>query len=125
MRYLLFLICLLFTANIYAQTSDNSKRRKEEIMPKADYDVNEYLGHQMHYPDTARKYNIEGRVLVKFVVNEDGTISDCTVEKGIGGGCDEEALRVIKSLPPWNPGIQDGKAVKVYFTIGLVFKLED
>jgi protein TonB len=61
---------------------------------------------------------------VKFVVNEDGDISDAQVLRGIGGGCDQEALRVVKSMPKWKPGKQNGRAVKVYFTLPVTFRLE-
>ena len=94
-------------------------------MPTAGYDFAQYLGNSMHYPRAARKGNIQGRVIVKFVVNEDGSISDCKVIKGIGGGCDEEALRVIQEMPNWKPGKQNGKFVKVYFTQPITFKLEN
>ncbi|NCX96219.1 MAG: energy transducer TonB [Chitinophagia bacterium] len=69
------------------------------------------------------KKGIQGRVIVNFVVNEDGFISDVKVLRGIGGGCDEEALRVIKAMPTWTPGEQDGKKVKTYFTQPISFRL--
>jgi protein TonB len=62
--------------------------------------------------------------VVKFVVNEDGHISEVQVVRGIGGGCDEEAKRVVQAMPAWKPGKQNGKAVKVYFTLPIQFKLE-
>ncbi len=122
--------CLLYTLTVNAQQTPAvgptpTIFRYVEVMPKANYDLSKYLSENIHYPDTARKYNIEGRVLIKFVVTEDGIISDCQILKGIGGGCDEEALRVIKNLPPWIPGKQDGKPVKVYYTLPIVFKLTD
>jgi protein TonB len=71
----------------------------------------------------ARETHIEGRVTIKFVVNEDGSISNAKVVRAIGGGCEEEALRVINSMPKWKPGKQNGKAVKVYFTLPVNFVL--
>jgi len=95
-----------------------------EQMPSAPYSLGEYLSRNIHYPDSARKAGIEGRVIVKFVVGESGNISDAQVFRGIGYGCDEEAVRVIKNMPPWKPGKQNGKAVKVYYTQPIAFKLE-
>jgi protein TonB len=95
-------------------------------MPEAGYNIGEFLGANMHYPETARSNNIAGRVTIKFVVNEDGVLSDFQVVRSVGGGCDEEAMRVVKLLPAWKkPGKQDGKAIKVYYTLPIVFKLED
>jgi len=93
-------------------------------MPTTDYDIHAYLGKNTHYPDAAKEANIDGRVIVKFVVNEDGNVSDVQIVRGIGGGCDEEAKRVVQSMPKWKPGKQNGKPVKVYFTLPIVFKLE-
>ncbi len=75
-----------------------------EQMPQADYDWGAYLAKNMRYPSEAVAQHIEGRVIVKFVVNEDGTISDAVVLRGIGGGCDEEAKRVIMAAPKWKAG---------------------
>ena len=93
-------------------------------MPAAPYDINEFLSKNLRYPDQARESNIQGRVIVKFVVNEDGSISDVSVVKGIGAGCDEEAKRVVASLPKWKPGKQNGNPVRVYFTLPINYKLE-
>ena len=127
MKQFLLLVCVLFSINVYAQ--DNKKDpdifTKVDVMPKADYDLTQYLDLNLKYPDSARNHDIEGRVLRKIVVNEDGRISNCTVIKGIGAGCDQEALRVVKSMPKWDPGEKDGRQVKVYFTLPVVFKLTD
>jgi protein TonB len=95
-----------------------------EQMPAAPYDVNSFLQKTMKYPDAARENNIEGRVIVKFVVNEDGKISDIQIARSLERSCDEEAKRVVASMPPWKPGKQNGKAVKVLFNLPIVFKLE-
>lgn len=95
-----------------------------EQMPEFNGNVQEYLANKLRYPDQAREAGIEGRVIVKFVVNEDGDISDAQVVRGIGGGCDEEALRVVKSMPKWKAGKQNGRPVKVYFTLPISFRLE-
>lgn len=82
-----------------------------------------YLSKNIKYPSIAKENNIKGRVYVSFVVEKDGSITDVTILRGIGGGCDEEALRVVKSMPTWSPGKQRGKPVRVRFNIPIVFKL--
>jgi TonB family protein len=77
------------------------------------------------YPDTAIKAGIEGRVVVKFIVTEDGSVTDITISKGVSKEIDEEALRVMRMMPKWKPGRQNGKPVKVYFTLPIQFKLDE
>jgi len=86
--------------------------------------IQKYLAEKIRYPDQARENNVQGRVIVRFVVNETGNISDVQVQRGIGGGCDEEAVRVVKGMPKWKPGKQNGRPVKVYFTLPITFRLE-
>jgi protein TonB len=95
-----------------------------EQMPESSVDVTSYLAKNIRYPEQAKENNIEGRVILKFVVNEDGAVSDISVVRGIGGGCDEEAKRVVAGMPKWKPGKQNGRPVKVYFTLPIVFKLQ-
>ena len=83
----------------------------------------EYVFKNIKYPQIARETGIQGRVFVGFVVEPDGSVSNVKILRGIGGGCDEEAMRVIKSLPKWKPGKQRGKAVRVSYQIPVVFKL--
>ncbi len=94
-----------------------------EQMPQFEGDLSTYLASHIRYPEMAKENNIEGRVSIKFVVNEDGSIAAAEVLRGIGGGCDEEALRVLNTMPKWKPGKQNGTPVKVYFTLPIVFKL--
>ena len=77
---------------------------------------------KMQYPETARKEGVEGRVFVQFVVSEEGSVENVVVTRGIGAGCDEEAIRVVSSLK-FTPGMQDGKAVKVRLSLPVTFKL--
>ncbi|NJN26049.1 MAG: energy transducer TonB [Cyclobacteriaceae bacterium] len=83
----------------------------------------EYVGDNLRYPQRASRIGIEGRVFVEFVVERDGSLSDIKVAKGIGGGCDEEAIRVISGAPKWNAGKQRGKPVRVRMVMPIVFKL--
>lgn len=84
-----------------------------------------YLGNNIRYPSLARENSLEGKVIVKFYIDTDGTVRDPQVLKdGVGGGCGDEAVRVIKSMPKWSPGSQRGKNVKVYYTLPVTFKLQ-
>ncbi|MBS1555400.1 MAG: energy transducer TonB [Bacteroidetes bacterium] len=82
-----------------------------------------YVGEKIKYPAQARRMGVEGKVFVQFVIGKDGSISDVKVIKGIGAGCDEEAIRIVQSSPAWNPGKQRGKPVKQRYTLPIQFKL--
>lgn len=75
----------------------------------------------LKYPETAQKYNIEGKVFLSFVIEKDGTLSDAKIERSLGFGTDEEALRVIKLSEKWKPGIQKGNPVRVRYNIPIQF----
>lgn len=81
-----------------------------------------YLKKEMKYPRQAQRMGIEGRVFVQFVVERDGTLTDIQVVKGIGAGCDEEAVRVLKKSPKWKPGKQRGRAVRQKMIQNILFK---
>ena len=83
-----------------------------------------YLSANLGYPTTARRKGIEGTVIVAFIVNTDGTVSDFELLRGIGGGCDEEAIRIVKNSPKWTPGMQDGKAVRTLMRLPINFTLD-
>jgi periplasmic protein TonB len=83
----------------------------------------QYLNDNIVYPQMARESGIQGRVFVTFVVERDGSVTDVQVLRGIGGGCDEEAVRVIRNMPKWVPGKQRGKPVRVQFNMPILFKL--
>ncbi|HKJ44604.1 MAG TPA: energy transducer TonB [Balneolales bacterium] len=82
------------------------------------------LQKKIHYPELARKAGIEGRVYVQFVVDEHGHVQNPKVIRGIGGGCDEEALRAVKTAH-FKPGMQRGRPVKVRYSLPIVFKLQN
>ena len=83
----------------------------------------QYVNNNIKYPIQALTLNIEGRVFVQFIVGKDGSLTDITVIRGIGGGCDEEAIRVVKGAPEWNPGKQRGKPVRVKMVLPIIFKI--
>ena len=84
----------------------------------------EYLGKNIKYPQMARESGIQGRVFVQFVVEPDGSVSNVAVMRSLGGGCDEEAIRVVKSMPKWKAGKQRGKPVRVSYILPVNFKLQ-
>lgn len=84
-----------------------------------------FLNKNLKYPSAAQRSNTEGKVFMTFVVEKDGSISDVNVLKGIGFGCDEEATRVIKMMPKWIAGQQNGRNVRVKFTMPIIFKLSE
>lgn len=82
-----------------------------------------YFQENMKYPELAKEKGIEGLVAVSFVVREDGSVNDVAILRGIGGGCDEEAYRLVKESGTWTPGKLDGKAVAVQMRLPIQFKL--
>jgi protein TonB len=82
-----------------------------------------FLRKNVRYPDGAIKALVQGVVMVVFVVEVDGSISNVSVAKRIGGGCDEEAIRVTKEMPRWEPGKRNGRAVRVMVRMPIVFRI--
>lgn len=95
-----------------------------ERMPEAPYDLQKYLGGQLRYPPKAIEEGIEGRVVIKVIINEEGRITDPVVERSASKELDAEALRVVKTLPNWKPARQNGKPVSVYYRIPVMFKIQ-
>ena len=83
-----------------------------------------FLQANMKYPEEAKELGVQGKVFVTFVVEVDGSITDVKVLRGIGSGCDDEAVRVVKSMPKWVPGKQRGVPVRVQFNLPINFKLQ-
>jgi len=127
------------TTSIYnRQTQQTEIFVRVEKMPEPGYNVNEYLSKNLHYPDNAIKNHIEGKVSVKFMVNKHGKIKDVHIDESKSPQLDftniqnvasghhilqQEAIRVIKSMPDWRPGMADGKFVDVYYTLPINFRL--
>ena len=83
-----------------------------------------YLSENIKYPEQAKKDKTQGKVYISFVVEKDGSVADAKVLRGIGGGCDEEALRVVNAMPKWTPGKQRNTPVRVQFNLPVAFKLQ-
>jgi periplasmic protein TonB len=127
MKYIVLIACVVIAQGSFAQKAqDTATSRKVytfvEEMPKAPYDFDAYVAKNLRYPEKAKNEQIEGRVSVRFIVEENGKITDVKAVRGIGFGCDEEAVRVIAGMPDWKPGRQGGKPVAVPFTIPVVFR---
>jgi TonB family protein len=85
--------------------------------------LGKFLGSRLRYPVRARENKIQGKVYIGFVIEKNGSLSDFKVIRGIGGGCDEEAIRVLKLSPPWKPGYSNGKPVRTSYTLPITFQL--
>lgn len=92
--------------------------------PGGEKELVQYVNQNLHYPIEASKKKISGVVALQFIVNTDGSISDVRILKEIGGGCGEEAKRVVESMPKWIPGKLRGKSVRVLFTLPVRFRPE-
>jgi len=111
--------------NKESHSIDSSKIIKEPPMinpqfPGGDNAMFKFLAKKTRYPAVAREQNIQGTIYLSFIVQEDGSITNIKVLKGLGGGLDEEAIRVIQLMPKWLPGIYDGKPRET--TINFPFK---
>src|SRR6195952_3584511 len=84
-----------------------------------------YLGKSIRYPAVARENGTQGRVIVSFVCEKDGSLTDVKVARDIGDGCGDEAVRVIKASPKWSPGIQNGRPVRVAYSVPISFALSE
>lgn len=94
------------------------------LFPGGEGELLKFLSRNITYPQIAREANIQGIVYVQFVVEKNGKVSGVKTQRGIGGGCDEEAMRVLRMMPDWSPGKQRGIPVRVMFTIPVSFKLK-
>ncbi|GAA0189772.1 hypothetical protein GCM10009122_50510 [Fulvivirga kasyanovii] len=133
LKVILFIITILVgNKGIFAQDKPD-----QEVYVKVDVSAeplkgqihwNNYLSSSLVYPELAKANNVEGKVWIRFIVNQDGSVSDVGLIKGIGYGCDDEALRIIRDSPSWKPGkLQqpDGKlqAVRQKMIVPIIFKL--
>ena len=130
----LILVCILAVNFLSAQNGGNKPVPDNDpkvfqfveempVYPGGEFALKKYLRKNLHYPKKEKKQKIEGKVIVRFVINEDGSITNETVVKSVSEGLDAEAVRLIKSLHNFAPGRQQGKAVKVYYVIPVVFEL--
>ena len=95
-----------------------------EQMPSFKGNVNQWLSQNLTYPAAAAENGIQGKVVVKFVVDEHGNVSDVQVVRSVDPSLDREAVNTVKRMPKWNPGMQNGQPVKVWYTLPVTFKLQ-
>ena len=118
---------LISVFSCFAQTNE-PVYEQVDIMPEYQGGTNEmvnFIGKNLKYPEQAVKANVIGKVIVKIIIEKDGSVNSVSFLKGIGFGCDEEAMRVVKLMPKWTAGKQNGRNVRVKFTIPVFFKLDD
>lgn len=114
-------------AGIQTRVDENGIHMVCEEMPEFTGGMREcmnFLSKNIKYPTTAQENGIQGRVIVQFVVNTDGSIAEPKVVRGVDPELDAEALRVISIMPKWKPGKQKGEAVRVKYTIPVMFRLQ-
>lgn len=126
-------LCLInISAQIITQPDSTMKEDSEDIFTIVEQwpqytggenAMNDFLNKNLTYPKQALRQGIQGKVWLGFIVNKEGKVSDVEVLRGIGGGCDEEAVRVIKLMPDWIPGRQSGKPVSVKYKFPINFTL--
>ena len=119
---------------IFFRFSDTTKASKNPVFTSVENipqfpggmdELYKFLAKNIKYPTEAREKKIQGRVILSFVVEEDGSLTDMRVARGIGGGADEEAVRVMNLSPNWSPGIQNGHLVRVAYSIPISFTLAE
>ena len=136
MKYVLMPLALLLFSMGYAQQTDStgidSSAKSQEVFevvenppefPGGNGALFAYISNNLVYPESARKDGVEGRVVVSFIVNEQGAVTELKVEKGLTPECDEAALNVVRNMPNWIPAIHHGKPVKVKFRLPILFRL--
>jgi periplasmic protein TonB len=140
------LLCIGLSSHVFAQTNyeeilppAEKKEKTEEyeapyvsveqmpVFPGGESAMFKYLGDNIVYPKSAKKLGITGTVYVYFIIDRNGNVRDAEVKRGVKNGEDlnEEALRVVKGMPQWEPGYQNGKAASVQFTLPITFKLKE
>jgi TonB family protein len=145
------LVVLLFVNNLQAQDAKKNAKNLDEIVvvdstsdkgqlqesrgevfthveempqfPGGDKEIINFLSQNIKYPEDAQKQKIEGMVIVRFVVNKTGEVSDVFIVRSLTPSCDEEAIRAVSAMPKWVPGKQSGKEVDVYYTLPIRFSL--
>ena len=135
MRYLAFILFFTFnlSTTLWAQGSQDSLSEYDCIQfiedepdfPGGDSARRAFIENNLQYPDTAKMYYVEGVVYASFIVEKDGSLSGFKILRGLGWGCDEEAIRVLKLMPKWKPATRRGELVRVQMNIPIRFEIED
>ena len=140
-KTVLLLGVMLFALNIQAQIATEKNNATDSVTTDEVFDfqvvdkkpkfpggttsLQSYINRSLKYPQVSRENNSQGRVIVRFIINSDGTVTSPQVVRSSGDFyLDMEAVRVIESMPKWKPGKHKGKPVRVFFTLPIVFKLQ-
>jgi len=128
---LVFLSLAVFSLTAYGQKSktgmtDGAYQQVDvmPVFPGGDVGLLKYIADSTHYPKEAKEKGIQGKVITRFMVKKDGSVSDVSVLKGASPLLDNEAIRVVKTLPKFTPGILNGKTVPVWFMVPITFALK-
>ena len=124
--FLIVFFMAFVSVNAYSQSKEQddavySMVSEQPSFPEGMQEMMKFISDNRKYPAEAKAKDIHGKVIVAFVVERDGSLSDVKIKRGIGYGCDEEAIRLIKSMPKWTPGKQNGKAVRVSMMLPVSF----
>lgn len=133
-RFVVVLAMVLFLAHpVSAQETQQKEQKspprmvftvveKQPEFPGGTKEMAKFLESNIQYPAAAREARVHGKVFISFIILDDGDVSDIKVTKGIGHGCDEEAVRVASMMPKWTPGKQNGRPVAVKYNTVVNFK---
>jgi len=125
------LLAASFPLSLRAQSADAGTADTEQVfrfveqMPEFDGNLWRYMHDSLSYPDSAREAGAQGKVVLNFIVTRQGTLRDIEVVRSAGNAqLDSEAVRLVRAMPPWRPGKQNGKVVNVIYTLPLTFQLD-
>lgn len=121
LKSVLLLGLLLGMSQVYGQKA----KLLEPVFPGGIEAWNAYVSNNLNYPTLARQININGRVILEFIIEKDGSVSNVRVTKGLGAGCDEEAVRVVSASPKWSPAFRRGKPIRYSYNFPIRFQLSD
>jgi protein TonB len=129
MRYLIaFILILSLQFEIQAQDRGknapvNLSEKEKPMFPGGERELRKYLSLNLRYPNAALENKVEGYVILSFKIGVDGKVNEIKILKGLGAGCDEEAIRVAKKMPDWEPAHKNGKAIEVVYYLPIEFEL--
>ena len=137
LKYICLFITCLFSGQLMAQMDTSYTHYTDdqwgevynyvETMPEfpgGDIEFKNFIRKNVKYPEYARDANIQGKVFASFIITKTGEVADIKIVRGLGYGLDEEVIRVLKRMPTWKPGTQNGLAVNVKFQLPVSFKLQ-
>ena len=116
-------ISLSFNATVQAQKTVNSTVDEMPVPPGGIAGLTNYMIQNLKYPTAAKEAKVQGMVVISFIVTSEGKVENVEVLRGIGSGCDEEAVRVISQSGTWTPAKKEGKTVATKMTLPVQFKL--